>query len=218
MNHKRIIGLLKRIANTNEDERERALALIERVSIHKAHRADIKKLAKYQPIRKNLANIDKLDQLISSGGKIISLDAEWTQGRAITEIGIAVLENGIQTTHNVVVGKFRKPSFHHGTTLYMDDDKAREWFRDITSDGKLLIGHALKGDRKQFQLWGKPVPPIPFIDTASWSRHISKSPYMMSLTNLALHCGLEHLDAHCAGNDAHMTMMVALRINQMVGS
>ena len=146
---------------------------------------------------------------------IVCFDAEWEYQlpNRVTELGVAIMRDGLIMAHNVRVrGRGRR--FHGGETVYMDDDAAKTWLRDIMAAADLLVGHALQNDRLKMKRWGCPLPSIealPMVDTGTWSRITNaQSANPRRLTHLADQYGIERKNAHVAGNDALVTLRVAL--------
>lgn len=146
---------------------------------------------------------------------IVCFDAEWEYQppNRVTELGVAIQRDGVTTVHNVRVrGKGRQ--FHGGETIHMTEDAAKAWLRGIMESADLLVGHALQNDRLKMKQWGNPLPSIqklPMVDTGTWSRIINEeSSNPRRLTHLAAQFGVEKKGMHVAGNDAWITLQVAI--------
>lgn len=151
---------------------------------------------------------DALDR----GSKILAFDAEWTMRRPITELGIAIYQNGEMTAHNVRLTPGGK-NFRYGVTRYMTDRQAKLWVRGMFSEADLLVGHALNNDRLQMRRWGEPIPDMPYLDTSPWSRALNQSSHdPISLGKFADRYGVDCTGAHCGGNDAVITLNLVLAL------
>lgn len=147
--------------------------------------------------------------------RIVCLDAEWEYQppNRVTELGIAILHDGVLTAHNVRVRGRGRP-FHGGETVHMAEDTAKAWLRDMMDSADLLVGHALQNDRLKMKQWDCPLPGtqiLPMVDTGTWSRLINQeSANPRRLVYLARQYGVECKGTHVAGNDALITLQVAL--------
>lgn len=146
---------------------------------------------------------------------IVCFDAEWEYQppNRVTELGIASWRDGVITVHNVRVRGRGRP-FHGGTTVHMTDDAAKTWLTNIMAGADLLVGHALQNDRLKMKQWGCRLPGpeiLPVVDTGAWSRLTNKeSANPRRLSHLATEYGIERKGMHVAGNDALITLKVAL--------
>lgn len=147
--------------------------------------------------------------------RIVCFDAEWqyVAPYELTELGIAVLHDGTTTVRNVRV----KPGgrkFLGGKTVYLSDDAARDWLRGVIAGAELLVGHALQNDRRKLKEWKCPLPSVTSlstVDTSVWSRLTNPdSANPRRLSHLAKEYEIDYKGAHVAGNDAMMTLNVAL--------
>lgn len=153
--------------------------------------------------------------------RIVSFDAEWQYHppNEVTELGAAILHDGIITVHNVRVKPGGRP-FKGGKTVYMTDDEGRAWLHATMASADLLVGHALQNDRHKMKQWKCPLPKpgsLPVVDTGVWSKltnFVSANP--RRLIHLAAQYGIDRTVSHIAGNDAHMTLQVALAMAQVV--
>ena len=152
---------------------------------------------------------------LDSSQAIVSFDAEWEYQppNRVTELGIAILRNGTIKVHNVRVRGRGRP-FHGGKTLYLADEAAQAWLRDIMSSADLLVGHALQNDRLKMKQWGCPLPNmqnLPTVDTGTWSRLTNlENGNPRRLSHLADHYGIDRKGMHVAGKDALVALEVAL--------
>jgi hypothetical protein len=156
---------------------------------------------------------------LERGDKIVSFDAEWQYQwpNKITELGVAIYHNGTREVHNVRVragaGKPDK------MTRFMTDDQAKRWLKGVFQGVGLLVGHAIKNDRDKMREWGWPLPyetSVPCLDTERWSRVLNpEAKQSQKLTTFCKNHGVEILKAHVAGNDALMTLEVALALAGM---
>lgn len=152
---------------------------------------------------------------LAQGQSIICFDAEWEYQppNRVTELGIASWRDGVITVHNVRVRGRGRP-FNGGKTIHMTDDAAKDWLRGIMADADLLVGHALQNDRLKMKQWGCRLPgpeTLPVVDTGAWSRLTNKeSANPRRLAHLAAEYGIERKGMHVAGNDAYITLQVAL--------
>jgi hypothetical protein len=158
-------------------------------------------------------------EALADGRRIVSFDAEWQYQppNQVTELGAAILHGGVITIHNIRVKPGGRP-FKGGKTVYMTDDEAKTWLRATMASAELLVGHALQNDRHKMKQWKCPLPnskSLPVVDTGAWSRAtnpVSANP--RRLTHLAAEYGVDCSGSHVAGNDAHVTLQVALAMAQ----
>lgn len=154
-------------------------------------------------------------EALAANGRIVCFDAEWEYQppNRVTELGIAMLHDGVMTTHNVRVRGRGRPLVG-GQTVFMTDEPAKAWLREILGSADLLVGHALQNDRLKMKQWGCPLPStqhLKVVDTASWSRATNQeSANPRRLKYLADQYGIERKGMHVAGNDARVTLQVAL--------
>lgn len=151
---------------------------------------------------------------LAQGHKIIAFDAEWQYNypNALTEIGVAIYHRGEREVHNIRVrggaGKADK------TTRFMSEKQAKDWLARTFAGAGLLVGHAIKNDRAKMKEFGWPLPGrevLPCVDTEGWSKLLNpEQNNPQKLTNFCRRHGVELLKAHIAGNDACMTLDVAL--------
>lgn len=150
---------------------------------------------------------------LKAGHKIVAFDAEWQRCYPydITELGVAIYHKGKREVHNIRVraggGKVDP------MTRFMTKDQAIKWLKEIFKDANLLVGHALKNDRAKMSEWGWCLPNISTVDTERWS--VLLNPEQKSSINLTKFCtliGSEVRKGHIAGNDALMTLDVALML------
>ncbi len=165
-------------------------------------------------MQERLPNYHLLTQALEENWKIVSIDCEWTMRRAITEIGVTIFHNGEIQAFNICVAAGGK-GFLHGTSRYMQDKHAREWLTETLADAQLVVGHAFKNDVRQMTHWSYRMPQLPVVDTGKWSKIIFP-PHEMSLSKLAKKYDVECRGAHCGGNDALMTLKVALKMYEHV--
>lgn len=156
-----------------------------------------------------------LRRALAGDHRIVCFDAEWEYQppNRVTELGVATLHRGVTTVHNVRVRGRGRP-FHGGRTMLMNDDAAKAWLFEILGSADLLVGHALQNDRLKMKQWGCPLPKpqdLPVVDTGAWSRVTNtESANPRRLKHLADLYGIERRGLHVAGNDAHVTLQVAL--------
>lgn len=156
-----------------------------------------------------------LRHALVKGSRIVCFDAEWEYQppNRVTELGVAILHNGVVLAQNIRVrGQGRH--FHGGKTIRMSDDAAKEWLRKTMERADLLVGHALQNDRLKMKQWGCPLPntqTLPVVDTGAWSRVTNtESANPRRLSHLAAMYGIKRKGMHVAGNDAVTTLEVAL--------
>lgn len=156
---------------------------------------------------------------LATDSKIIAFDAEWQYQwpHHITEIGVAIYHHGRREVHNIrVKGGVGKAD---SSTRFMSDMQAKRWLTETFKDAGLLIGHAISNDRMKMKQWGwiLPLPDrLPCVDTEKWSRVLNvEKNNSQKLTTFCANHGVEILRAHVAGNDACMTLDVALRLAAM---
>lgn len=197
--------LRMRFAQTGD---ERALYVARRVNRLLKKRARRARWTDKVQIPVKLEDTNHYNQLmkhIRAGSKIIAIDNEWTPRRPITEIGISEFGG---KSHNVRLTPGGK-EFRHGTTRYMTDEQAKLWLAQQLEGVDLIIGHMFKNDVRQYAKWGFEIPKIPLLDTGLWSKALFP-PNHMSLKHMAEKYGINAAGWHCAGNDAYITLMVAM--------
>ncbi len=151
---------------------------------------------------------------ISRGSFIVALDCEWTMTRPLTEVGLAIYHRGEFQHRNICIlpDERQRDQFLFGATEYLTLGEARAEMRELSSRVELLIGHALKNDRKQLSRFGG-VPEFHDVafDTetfSTWAYHGERH----KLKYLARRAGFDAKSMHCAGNDAAMTLFIALAL------
>ncbi len=157
---------------------------------------------------------------LSDNLRIVSFDAEWQYQppNEVTELGAAILHDGVVSIHNIRVKPGGRP-FRGGKTVYMTDDEAKAWLRATMASADLLVGHALQNDRHKMKQWKCPLPragSLPVVDTGAWSRitnPVSANP--RRLTHLAAQYGIDCKGSHVAGKDANVTLQVAVAMAQV---
>jgi hypothetical protein len=158
-----------------------------------------------------------MQQALAENLPILCFDAEWQFQfpNNITEIGVALYHHGEMTVHNVrVVPGGRK--FLGGTTVYMTPSKAQYWLRGLIAQSAVIVGHALQNDRDMLsKKWKFDLPrphEMPTVDTASWSRVLSHDGNSVNLGRFAARYGIDCRGTHVAGNDARITLELALTL------
>ena len=167
-----------------------------------------------------------IQNALAQGIPLIAMDLEWNGKRPVTEIGLAILHNGTVTHHNIkTVNSRNKVStsyygdrrFIHGETQEMSSPDAKMWLGELLAQPNLIIGHAFRGDMLQLSRWGFNLPSeIRVVDTAKWWKAVCP-PNLRSLDFLAARYGIDFDVKHCAGNDAYVTLQVALRMSEEFG-
>ncbi len=154
-------------------------------------------------------------QALGENRRIVCFDAEWEYQppNRVTELGIAIMHHGQITGRNVRVRPGGR-RFFGGKTAYLTEDAARAWLARVMDSAELLVGHALKNDRLKMKQWGVSLSNIrglPAVDTSTWSRITNQeSANPLRLAHLAKRYGIDHRGTHVAGNDALITLKVAL--------
>jgi DNA polymerase III epsilon subunit-like protein len=148
------------------------------------------------------------------GKRIVALDAEWSRdgSRAITEIGLAVYENGQLTVRNirVIPDYLPRKDYFLGETEVLSPAEAAAVTEEIMESADLLTGHALINDRGQFRKWrGVKVRHDRVFDTQVYAKALYGGS-AMSLRDLMRKLDITPKGLHSAGNDTMSIIMVLL--------
>lgn len=155
----------------------------------------------------NITQFQMFMKAIREDKHILAIDAEWSPWKPITEIG--VYDYRAKQCHNIRLTQKGGDGFRHGETVRMNKALAKQWLHDTLNGVDMVIGHAFKNDLRQFAQWGFNFPKVRIVDTALWSKALFP-PNEVSLVKLADQYGIDRRGSHCAGNDAHVTLLVAL--------
>jgi hypothetical protein len=149
---------------------------------------------------------------VEGGSVILALDAEWTQDRHITEIGFAIYQNGVTRHRNIRIlpDPYSHDPFRFGTTEFMSEAEAVEeiFVEQLRAD--LIVGHDLINDRRQFAKIGASFHETTF-DTMKYGRFAHPGE-LVKLKTMVHRAGFKAMGSHNAGNDAAMTLHVALAL------
>ncbi len=197
---------------------ERSRQVLKRVRLHMRFLRKLrKKLNPRVPMALHTTTQYRLmREALDRGDKIVAFDAEWQYQwpNLITELGVAIYHNGHREVHNVRVrggaGKTDK------STRFMTDEQAKRWLASMFKGAGLLVGHAIHNDRVKMQQWGWPLPEndvLPLVDTGRWSQVMNPTDNNpQRLSTFCRNHGVEVTKSHVAGNDACMTLDVALTL------
>lgn len=192
---------------------EREKDILARIVKHRRRMAKVTKANRVPPKVTDTPQWRIMRRALAKGGRIVAFDSEWQRHApyAVTELGVAIYQHG-----NISHRTIRVRGAPHSEAERMTEKDARKWLRGVMREADLLVGHALKNDRDKMDEWRCPLPAsddLLFIDTAMWSRSlnpVAKQP--MKLVSFCEMHGVETLKAHVAGNDALMTLRVALTL------
>jgi hypothetical protein len=218
MNLNRIKAVLDARYESNPDDR-RVLRL--RRKINRALGKQARAERRGSPVDREQAEAharnlrSRLINAIDSGKRIVAVDTEWMRdgSRKITEIGVAIYQNGELTLRNIRVIPDFNTDFDNfrGTTEFMTDDDAAAVFEEIQASADMIAGHALKNDRLQFKRWRKVhLRDDNVFDTQSYAK--SAHGEILSLGNFLRLLDITPKGMHSAGNDAYYVMMALLTI------
>jgi hypothetical protein len=196
-------------------KRSREMLIRVRRHMRKLHRRRVAAARKPMLVHET-AQWKEMRAALAEGRKIVSFDAEWQYQwpHKITELGVAIYQDGEIEVHNVRVrggaGKTDK------TTRFMTDVQAKKWLTGVFEGCGLLVGHAICNDRAKMDSFGWRLPDtnaVPCVDTEKWSKVMNENVNQsQKLTSFCRRHGVEVRKAHVAGNDALMTLEVALRL------
>lgn len=149
---------------------------------------------------------------IEGGSVVLALDAEWTHDRHITEIGFAIYQNGVTRHRNIRIlpDPYAYDAFRFGTTEFMDEAEAVREIAREQSSADLIVGHDLINDRRQFAKIGAEFHEVTF-DTMKYGRFAHPGE-LVKLKTMVHRAGFKAIGSHNAGNDAAMTLHVALAL------
>lgn len=145
--------------------------------------------------------------------------------KKILEVGITTHSNNETSTEHYIIKEHKqilndtycvsnKDEFDFGTSEYVNTRTAIRLVKDKLLKSDIIVGHSLKSDFRFLKLSYSELS-AELIDTAHWSRFFNDG-QNMKLEKLAEKFDIELATPHNAGNDAHVTMLTFLAMNNHI--